>query len=219
MHVPEGILPMAVSAAGFATAGGMTWFSLRRIGGSSKAEEQIPRAAVLSAAFFVASWVHIPLPPSSVHLVLNGLLGVVLGWFAFPAILVGLALQAVMFGHGGVTTLGVNATIIGAGAFVAFFLFHVVASSDSPRRTVVAGVVAGFAGTMVSASTMALLLIATVPGHLDAGAERAAVGLMVLAHTPVALVEGVMTGLIASFLLKVKPSMLASPSLTGGSAR
>ena len=47
-------------------------------------------------AIFVASLVHVPVGPSSMHLVLNGLLGLLLGWAAFPAILVGLLLQAVL---------------------------------------------------------------------------------------------------------------------------
>jgi cobalt/nickel transport system permease protein len=207
---------MSVSAAGYASAGGLAWVSIRRIGRMGRAEEQVPRAAVLSAAFFVASWVHVPLPPTSVHLVLNGLMGVMLGWFAFPAILVGLALQAVMFGHGGITTLGVNATVIGAGALAAHFLFRLLSNPRSRRRILIAGVIGGSAGIMISASALAVLLIATLPAHLDAGAERAAIGLMVSAHIPVALIEGIMTGLVAVFILRVKPSILC-PSLVGGS--
>ena len=42
------------------------------------------------------------------HLILNGLLGLLLGWAAFPAILVGLALQALLFQYGGLIVLGVN---------------------------------------------------------------------------------------------------------------
>ena len=68
--------------------------------------EGVPKASLLTAAFFVASWIHIPVPPTSVHLVLNGLVGAALGYYAFPAILIGLFFQAVMFQHGGLTTPG-----------------------------------------------------------------------------------------------------------------
>jgi cobalt/nickel transport system permease protein len=46
---------------------------------------------VLSATFFVASLIHVPVGPSSVHLIMSGLAGLVLGWTAFPALFVGVA--------------------------------------------------------------------------------------------------------------------------------
>jgi cobalt/nickel transport system permease protein len=38
----------------------------------------------------VASLIHVPIGPSNAHLILNGLVGLLLGWGAFPAILVAL---------------------------------------------------------------------------------------------------------------------------------
>ena len=64
--------------------------------------------AILAAAFFVGSLIHVPIGPSSVHLILNGLLGMLLGWAAFPSIFVALMLQAILFQYGGITVLGVN---------------------------------------------------------------------------------------------------------------
>ncbi len=64
--------------------------------------------AVLSSVFFIASLIHVPVGPSAAHLILNGVCGLLLGWMAFPAILVGLALHALLFQFGGLTTLGVN---------------------------------------------------------------------------------------------------------------
>lgn len=98
--------------------------ALRKINQQPNPEENIPKAALMTAAFFVATWIHIPVPPTSVHLVLNGIMGVVLGWYAVPAIVVGLFLQVVMFQHGGLTTLGVNATMMGVPALLAFGIFQ-----------------------------------------------------------------------------------------------
>ena len=111
------------SVAGYATAGAATWYSLRKINQREDPQAGVPAAALLTAGFFVASWIHIPIPPTSVHLVLNGLLGAVLGYYAFPAILIGLFFQAVMFQHGGLSTLGVNATIMGVPALIAYLSF------------------------------------------------------------------------------------------------
>ena len=67
------------------------------VGLKRTSNEQIPEVAILASAFFVASLIHVPLGPTSVHLILNGLVGLILGWATFPAILVGLLLQALLF--------------------------------------------------------------------------------------------------------------------------
>ncbi|MEM6447040.1 MAG: energy-coupling factor ABC transporter permease, partial [Cyanobacteria bacterium P01_D01_bin.123] len=105
MHVPDGFLPLPIILGGYATTGALTWLSLRHIDRLPNPQAAIPRASLLTAAFFVASWIHIPVPPASVHLVLNGLLGTILGYFAIPAIAIGLFFQAIMFNHGGLSTL------------------------------------------------------------------------------------------------------------------
>jgi cobalt/nickel transport system permease protein len=125
MHIPDGILTPEVIIGGYVTTAALTAFSLRKIREQPDPEASVPKAALMTAAFFVASWVHIPIPPTSVHLVLNGILGVVLGWYAVPSILVGLFLQAVMFQHGGLTTLGVNTTMMGVPALLAFAIFQI----------------------------------------------------------------------------------------------
>jgi cobalt/nickel transport system permease protein len=82
-------------------------------------DEEIPRIALMTAAFFVASLIHIRVGPTSVHLLLNGLVGVVLGRRAGLAIPLGLFLQAALLGHGGFTSLGVNACVMTAPALAA----------------------------------------------------------------------------------------------------
>ena len=57
--------------------------------------DHLSKVAVLSATFFVASLIHFPIGPTSFHLTLNGLIGVILGWAAFPALLAHLPLMAV----------------------------------------------------------------------------------------------------------------------------
>ena len=82
MHIPDGILPASVCVAGYAIAGGVTWVALKQIKKTSDPQVEVPKAALLAAAFFVGSSLSLPVPPVSVHLVLNGLLGIVLGWYA-----------------------------------------------------------------------------------------------------------------------------------------
>ncbi|MDJ0705608.1 MAG: cobalt transporter CbiM [Leptolyngbyaceae cyanobacterium MO_188.B28] len=124
MHIPDGILPAKIAISGYAVTGLFTWYSLKKINQLDNPQAQIPKASLMAAAFFVASWIHIPFPTGSLHLILNGLVGTVLGYFAFPAILIGLLFQAVMFQHGGLSTLGVNAAVMGAPALLAYHIFQ-----------------------------------------------------------------------------------------------
>jgi cobalt/nickel transport system permease protein len=92
MHIIDGALDMAVVSAGALCALGGLGYGLKRL-----PLDLIPTAGVISAALFVASLVHVPVGLTSVHLVLNGLAGLVLGWAVFPVVFVALLLQAIFF--------------------------------------------------------------------------------------------------------------------------
>ena len=123
MHIPDGLLPPSVCIYGYAITGGLTWFSLRQINRQPDSQQQIPKASLLTAAFFVASLIHIPIPPFSIHLVLNGMMGLILGYYAFPAILIGLLFQTIFFQHGGLSTLGINGLIMGVPSLMVYYLW------------------------------------------------------------------------------------------------
>ena len=210
MHIPDGILPVPVTAAGYAATAAVTWYSLRKINQQENPRREIPKASLLTAAFFVVSWIHIPVPPASVHLVLNGLLGAMLGYFAFPAILIGLFFQAVMFQHGGLTTLGVNAIIMGLPALVAYYIFRLRKShnKESPRKTAVFGFLAGAVAIGMSVVMFVVILLTFLPADLDIGAERVAIYALAIAHLPIIAIEGAITSLLAVFLQRVRPELL-----------
>jgi len=120
VHIPDGILGPGWLVAGFVVAGILYWLGVRRI-----RDEEIPRIALLTAVFFIATTLHIPIgPTTSVHLLGNALVGVLLGWRAGLAIPVGLLLQAILLGHGGRYALGVNSCIMTLPALLAWALFH-----------------------------------------------------------------------------------------------
>jgi len=121
VHIPDGnVLTPVWLIGGYLLAGILVVMGSWRI-----QDEEIPQVALLTAAFFVASLMHVPVPglPSSAHLLLNGLLGVVLGRRAALAIAMGLLLQAVLLQHGGLTTLGVNCCVMTLPAFLAWQMF------------------------------------------------------------------------------------------------
>src|SRR3954447_5666156 len=85
VHIADGVLTTPWLVGGFAltavlmAAAVLTHGVLERLRGTRFREEDVARVALLTAAFFVASLVHVRVGPTSVHLLLNGLVGVVLG--------------------------------------------------------------------------------------------------------------------------------------------
>ncbi len=211
MHLPDGILPPAVTLTGYAVSVAVAGFCLYQIRQFPDPRAEVPRTALLTAVFFVASLIAIPLPPISVHLLLNGLLGALLGWFAFPAILVGLALQALMFGHGGVTTIGINGVILGLPALLAFALFRLAGKLPRQFQKLgerVLGFVVGAGAVALSVLLFAGLALSFLPAAIDAERERQALAALMLAYLPVLVLEGLITALLVGFLQKVSPELL-----------
>lgn len=87
-------------------------------------DEEIPQVALMTAAFFVGSLIHVNIGVSTAHLLLNGLAGILLGRRAALAIPCALILQAALFMHGGFTTVGINSCIMTAPALLAWGIFH-----------------------------------------------------------------------------------------------
>lgn len=280
VHIADGVLSWPVLAAGFALSSLLALLASWRV-----REEEIPRIALLTAAFFVASSIHVKLGPTSVHLLLNGLVGVVLGWRAPLAILIGVSLQALLIPHGGLTTIGVNALVETVPALAAGAMFPslVALGRGSWSRALLVvggaltwgGLLAGAmivlftnpwrdllqysatAGVVVSVENFrpamdlllspwmlaGLALFATTCAWVDAKntnppefAAGACVGAFAvvgttlltglvliadgadrwsqfatavfLAHLPLALMEGLLLGVLVTFLARVKPELL-----------
>lgn len=198
MHIAEGVLSGPVLGAGAALTAAGTALGLRRL-----RPETVPVVAVMGAAFFVTSLIHVPIGPSSAHLLLNGLCGIMLGWAAFPALLVSLLLQAVLFGFGGLSTLGVNTFDMAAPAVLAGRLFSWV------RRYAKSGAGRFAAGFGAGAVAVLLGCLATAAALYFSGREfAAAAGTLLGAHIPIAIVEGFISGWAVVFLGRVKPDAL-----------
>ena len=197
MHISDGVLPAPVWLGCYAAAGCLTAVSLRKI-----KPEHMPRLALITSFFFVASLVHIPLGPTSVHLILSGLLGIIAGTMVFVPVLVGLLLQALLFRHGGITTLGANALIMGLPAFASYWLFRQRRRVKWGGAEFAFGFASGFLAVFLAAVLLAGML--TMCGEDFTGLAVAAT----VAHLPVMAIEGLLTGLVVAFLRKVEPGIL-----------
>lgn len=196
MHISEGVLSAPVLGAGAAAAAGMTWLGLKRL-----QYDQMVHVAVLASAFFVASLIHVNIGPASVHLILNGVVGLLLGLAAFPAILAALVLQSLLFQYGGITALGVNAVIMAVPAVLVHYLF-VPMIGRSPKMTFAAGFLSGFTAVLLSCLLLAGSLWMTDQQFFATSLA------VVTANLPVMAIEGIVTGFCVSFLVKVYPEII-----------
>lgn len=196
MHISEGVLSAPVLVSGMVLTAAGTAIGLKKLD-----YDRIAKAGMLSAAFFVASLIHVPVGPSNVHLILNGIVGLLLGWAAFPAILVALILQAVLFQFGGITTLGVNTVIMALPAVLCYMAFSPLLQKRKPVA-MIAAFACGFLSVFLGALLVGLALIFTEENFFDVSA------IVVVAHLPVMIIEGIVTALCVAFLKKVQPEML-----------
>jgi len=196
MHISEGVLSAPVLATGAALAAAGISVGLKKMD-----YQKIPQVAVLSSAFFVASLIHVPIGPSSVHLIINGINGLLLGWLCFPSILVALTLQAILFQFGGITVLGVNTVNMALPGVICYYLFGRLVNRETRLVSLVAAFSCGFFAVLFSGILVALSLLFTEKSFMSA------VTLILLAHLPVMIIEGIITLFCVAFLKRVKPEV------------
>ena len=198
VHLSDGSIAPVWLAAGFIGLAILLAAGMWKI-----QEEEIPRIGLLSAAFFVGSSIHLPLAflPTSVHLILNGLVGVILGLRSPLAITIGLLLQYLLLRHGGLTTLGLNACIISVPALLAGWAYPLSRAIRLP---------AFVRGFLLGGGAVALTVTFNFLVLLFCGKEdwSTLARLVLLAHIPIVLVEGLMLGVIVQYLEIVKPELL-----------
>lgn len=198
VHLGDGTVLWQWQAAGFVLAALLAVWGAWRI-----TDEEIPRVALLTSAFFVVSLIHIPTGVTSVHLLLNGLLGVILGRRVCLAIPVGLFLQA-MFGHGGYGTLGLNTCIFVLPALLARALF-VVGGLRRVTSTEALALLGAGVGSFTALFTLSLnCLVLHFGGQED---WPALVSFVLVAHVPVVIVEGIVLGSSVPYVARVKPEL------------
>ncbi|OEG63229.1 MAG: cobalamin biosynthesis protein CbiM [Halanaerobium sp. MDAL1] len=196
MHISEGVLsaPVLISGA-VLTAAGVT------VGLKKMRDQDIPRTALISAALFVASLIRLPLGPTSVHLLLNGTAGIILGWQIFPAILISLFLQSILFQFGGITTLGINTLNIALPGIAAYYLFS-FARINSRVQLGIFSFISGGAAVFLTSVLVAFSLVFTEQSFLEIAK------LAVISHLPLMIIEGIITVFVVFSIKKINVNIL-----------
>ena len=197
-HIPDGILSAPVLIGGAAVALAGVTLGLRSLN-----DWAIPRTAILSAAFFTASLISVPVGPSSVHLLLSGLMGIMIGVAIFPAVGVALILQALLFGFGGLTTLGVNTVNIALPGFVlAMVIGPIIRSSHSSAIRAGLSALVGGLSVLGTGGLVALSLALASPEYTPVAS------VLLATYLPLALAEAFITAAVVGFLSRVQPDAL-----------
>lgn len=195
MHISEGVLSAPILLSGVALSLTGTAIGLKNMD-----YDKIAHAGILSAAFFVASLIHINIGPVSVHLILNGIIGLLLGWIAFPVILVALILQAVFFQFGGLIVLGVNTVIMAIPAIICYYLFGSMIKKNH-LISMFASFACGFLSVFLSAVFLSASLLFTQENFWKISI------LIIMTNFPTMIIEGIITTFCIAFLKKVHPTI------------
>jgi cobalt/nickel transport system permease protein len=225
MHIPDGYLSPSTCAALYALAISAWYAALKRIKRlfSTRA---IPLISVFAAFSFVVMMFNVPLPGGTTgHALGVAIAAIVLGpWGSMLAISIALAIQALFFGDGGITTLGANCfNMAVVGSFVAHGVYQMIAASSElgSRRRVWAAAVAGYVAINTAAFLAALEFgIQPMLFHDASGSPlyapyplRVAIPAMMIGHLTFAgLAEVVISAGMVSYL------QIADPGLLRGSA-
>ena len=199
MHISEGILKAEIIIPAAVAAGVWVAYLLYRLN-----FKDIPKIACMSAIFFVASFIHIPLGPTSIHLILGGLVGAFLGVNAILAIFVGLLLQALFFGYGGISVLGVNLLMIAVPTIFARYFVKLSFKEQKHQKIYryICWFLVGFIPLLCSSLILSGVLVLN-------GKEFLAIsGLALAANFPLMIVEGIINLFAISFIYRVNKELL-----------
>lgn len=239
MHISDGVLPTWVLAVGWIItiillAACVVWSkrlmknSTDNTNNINTLTDKVPQAAVVTAALFVACMFRIPVPPTSLHLMLAGLAGILLGPLAFICIFISLLLQAILLQFGGITVLGVNSLLMGIPALAGYLIFAGLSKVKIPSwlngaatsfiavtiTTILLGIIFYVSGVDFGSLNAMLARVENIP-VLSTLADilQSTPGLLTffmifLMNIPLMIVEAIITAFVIPFIEKVKPEML-----------
>lgn len=195
MHIADGVIT-AQSTVVVSTVSALIFFiSMKQL-----KQEQIALAAVCSAMFFVASFIHIPFGVTQIHLTLLGVIGLIIGLSGFVSVAIALILQALLMGYGGIASIGVNLFIMGVPVILVHWLYK-----KSLRKNInekLQFFLVGFTGAL-----FATIFLVTILYFSKTQYETAAI--TILGVNIVAMViEGLVSMSLLLFIKKTYPKLL-----------
>jgi cobalt/nickel transport system permease protein len=208
MHIPDGFVsPVVAAATGVASAAAITV----ALGRSREAfgARRAPILGLTTAFIFAAQMINFPVAGgTSGHLLGGTLAAIVLGspWAATLAMTTVFVIQAVLFADGGITALGANIFNMGlVGIWVGWLLYRPLQrllGGSRGRLPLAAGIAAAISVVAASiACAIELAISGTIPFNI-------ALPAMAGVHVLIGIGEGLITGSVLTYLVKVRPDLL-----------
>ena len=149
IHLPDGVLPTWLWVSGFAAAI-LLWIILFRLIKKEDMPKRLPLLGMMAAAMVLGASVEVV--PIAYHINLTVISGILLGpSFVFLATFVVNVILA-LFGHGGITVVGLNTLVLSLEGVLGYYLFHLL--WRILRRLTLASFLATFLALLVSTFAM-----------------------------------------------------------------
>jgi cobalt/nickel transport system permease protein len=221
MHIPDGYLGPYTYIAFWIIMIPIWYYAGKNVSNELKSR-QVPLLALSAAFTFVIMMFNVPIPGGSTgHAVGGAIVAIVLGpWAALIAISVALALQALMFGDGGITAVAANCFNMGVVMpFVAYYAYKFISGNSeiTSSKRIIASAVAGYLSlTLAAFFTGVEFGIQPILHHTAAGVPlympyplSVTVPAMVLEHAlGFGILEALVTALIFAYIQKTDTSIL-----------
>jgi cobalt/nickel transport system permease protein len=210
LHLPDGLLPVTVWGSALALAIALLALSGRVL--RDQGPREVAFRGALGALVLAAMSLHLPLGPFEYHLSLLGPIGVLLGAAAgFQVVFVVSAMLALV-GHGGLTVVGLNALVLGAGVAVARPVYAAVARGGRVGLALACAA----ASSQAVAGTLWVVIVgialrtqaATAPARRSPELLPLALGAVLALWVLGVVVEAFVAAGLGRFLARVKPELL-----------
>jgi cobalt/nickel transport system permease protein len=215
MHIADGLMAPLIWLLGYAIAIPVLVYATKSTK-KNLGPEQIPLLGVLAAGIFVAQMLNFPIGGgTSGHLIGVALAAILLGPSAAVLIItVVLIVQALLFGDGGITALGLNIlnmAIVGAGiAFAAYSLGNRDGPNQNKALWYASMFVAAWAAVVAGALACAFELGMSAALSPAYGVPLyVALPTMGITYAIIGIGEGVITVLVAAFIAEVRPDIIS----------
>ena len=200
MHISDGVLGLPVVIGSSAAAAGLLAYSIKGV-----KEQELPKIALMSAVFFTGSFIHFNIGASSVHLMLSGIIGLVLGRRTPIAVSAALLLQMLGFQFGGLSSYGANVFDVAVPTMLLSY-FAKPFLGKSKKTDFICGFLCGGISVILTVVFVSFMLIESNL-RFGFGPFSAVTGLM-LGHIPLALIEAVVTGFAVRMIVQIRPEIL-----------
>ncbi|MEQ9619934.1 MAG: energy-coupling factor ABC transporter permease [Deltaproteobacteria bacterium] len=229
MHIPDGVLPIWIVLIGWVATALILSFCIRRVS-RIDIRRKVPLIGIVSALMIVGMTLEIV--PIAYHINLGVVAGIILGpALAFISVFI-VDLIIAMFGHGGITVVGLNTIVTGAEAVFGYYLFQLFLALLGKQSPGWASSLAVIVGLFLSTNVMLGIVYAS---HIDPvktfeaehdikdadhedGVNRITnkgINFVRFAKTvfilaPLGwLLEAVITGLVIKYISRVRPDLIA----------